>query len=58
MSKEKRTLIASLGGKAVSQDKEHMRRIGKIGGLVISSNREHMSRIASAKFAKEGLVIK
>lgn len=33
MTIEKRREIASLGGKKVAANKEHMRKIGKIGGI-------------------------
>lgn len=35
----------SIGGRKVSQDREHMARIGRKGGLSVSQNREHMSNI-------------
>lgn len=37
--------IASKGGQAVSQNREHMSLIGKKGGEAVSQNREHMSAI-------------
>jgi len=33
MTPEKRKEIASMGGKKVASNKEHMRTIGKIGGI-------------------------
>ena len=41
-----KTERASLGGKAVSKDREHMARIGRIGGLKSSEDKEHMRRLA------------
>jgi uncharacterized protein len=37
--------IASKGGQAVSQNREHMSSIGRKGGEAVSQNREHMSAI-------------
>ncbi len=37
--------IASKGGQAVSQNREHMSEIGRKGGEAVSQNREHMSTI-------------
>jgi hypothetical protein len=37
--------IASKGGQAVSQNREHMSEIGRKGGEAVSQNREHMSAI-------------
>jgi len=37
--------IASKGGQAVSQNREHMSSIGRKGGESVSQNREHMSTI-------------
>lgn len=37
--------IASKGGQAVSQNREHMSAIGRKGGEAVSQNREHMSAI-------------
>ncbi|HEY9679205.1 MAG TPA: KGG domain-containing protein [Drouetiella sp.] len=37
--------IASKGGQAVSQNREHMSNIGRKGGEAVSQNREHMSAI-------------
>jgi len=39
MSEEKRSQIASLGGKAVSRNKEHMAAIGQLGGKASGRNR-------------------
>jgi len=51
-SEETRKLVASMGGKAVSQDREHMSRIGKKGGLSVSQNKEHMSKLGKIGGAK------
>jgi uncharacterized protein len=45
MDPEKRRKIASLGGKAVSGDREHMATIGSKGGTEISKDKEHMAQI-------------
>ncbi|RTL46237.1 MAG: hypothetical protein EKK48_00140 [Candidatus Melainabacteria bacterium] len=37
--------IASKGGQAVSQNRDHMSQIGRKGGEAVSQNREHMSAI-------------
>ncbi len=37
--------VASRGGKAVSQDREHMAEIGRKGGQAVSQDREHMAEI-------------
>ena len=37
--------IASKGGRAVSQNHEHMSQIGRKGGEAVSQNRAHMSAI-------------
>ena len=46
MSKEKRSAIASLGGKAVSKNRKHMSRIGRAGGIMSCHNRLHRLREA------------
>ena len=45
MNPEKQKMIASKGGRTVSQDRNHMATIGRIGGRAVSRNKKHMSDI-------------
>ncbi len=45
MSAEKRKRVASMGGIAVSKNREFMAMIGKKGGLKTSNDRKHMAEI-------------
>ena len=45
MDKDKQKEIASKGGQAVSQNREHMASIGRKGGEAVSRNRQHMAEI-------------
>jgi general stress protein YciG len=45
MDENKRKQIASKGGEAVSQNREHMAEIGRKGGEAVSRNKKHMAEI-------------
>lgn len=45
MDPEKQRRIASLGGKAISNDRKHMATIGSKGGTEISKDKDHMAEI-------------
>ncbi len=40
-----RVECARRGGKAISENRDHMRAIGSLGGQVVSQDREHMRAI-------------
>ena len=41
----KQRVIASKGGKTVSQNRQHMAEIGRKGGRTVSRDRNHMAAI-------------
>ena len=45
MDPAKQKVIASKGGRTVSQNKQHMAEIGRKGGRTVSQNRQHMAEI-------------
>lgn len=47
MSPEKRREICSMGGKAVSKNRDFMREIGSKGGKSVSKDKSHMAKIGA-----------
>lgn len=45
MSPEDRRRVATLGGRKISANREHMAEIGRRGGVSVSADREHMSEL-------------